>query len=475
MEKDYKTIWNNCLRIIQDNIEPKMFETWFMPIEPVKLEKQVLTLQVPSNFFYEYLEANYIDILKRVIRKELGDKARLEYSIVVAKNISPITSVLPSNNKSLTKNRPLNTPMVRGTNGERELPNPFVIPGIKKITVNSQLNDKYSFENYVEGECNRLARSAGFAVAQKPGTTAFNPLFIYSPVGLGKTHLVHAIGLETKKYHPDKTVLYVTAEQFAQQYSEACINRTVNDFIHFYQMVDVLIIDDVQFFSGKEKTQDTFFQIFNSLHSEGKQLIFTSDKAPVDLNGMETRIISRLKWGLTTDLQSPSVDTRIAILNQKLKNDGLYMDKEVIEYLAYHVNSNVREMEGILISLIAQSTLNKKNITVELAKQMIDKFVKNTSHEISIEFIQKVTADYFDISIEKMNSRTRKREITQARQIAMYFSKKLTTASLTIIGQECGKRDHATVLHACKTVSNLYETDKQYRSWVDEIEHQLHQ
>lgn len=473
MEKDYKTIWNNCLRIIRDNVEPKMFDTWFMPIEPVKLEKQVLTLQVPSNFFYEYLEANYIDILKKVIRKELGDKARLEYSIVVTKNISPVTSILPSNNNYLTKNRPLTTPIVRG--GERELPNPFVIPGIKKVTVNSQLNDKYSFENYVEGECNRLARSAGFAVAQKPGTTAFNPLFIYSPVGLGKTHLVHAIGLETKKNHPDKTVLYVTAEQFAQQYSEACINRTVNDFIHFYQMVDVLIIDDVQFFSGKEKTQDTFFQIFNCLHSEGKQLIFTSDKAPVDLNGMETRIISRLKWGLTTDLQSPSVDTRIAILNQKLKNDGLYMDKEVIEYLAYHVNSNVREMEGILISLIAQSTLNKKNITVELAKQMIDKFVKNTSHEISIEFIQKVTADYFDISIEKMNSRTRKREITQARQIAMYFSKKLTTASLTIIGQECGKRDHATVLHACKTVSNLYETDKQYRSWVDEIERQLNQ
>lgn len=475
MEKDYKTIWNNCLRIIRDNIEPKMFETWFMPIEPVKLEKQVLTLQVPSNFFYEYLEANYIDILKRVIRKELGDKARLEYSIVVTRNISPVTSILPSNNNSLTKNRPLNTPMGIGFNGERELPNPFVIPGIKKVTVNSQLNDKYSFDNYVEGECNRLARSAGFAVAQKPGSTAFNPLFIYSPVGLGKTHLAHAIGLETKKNHPDKTVLYVTAEQFAQQYSDACINRTINDFIHFYQMIDVLIIDDIQFFAGKEKTQDTFFQIFNSLHSEGKQLIFTSDKAPVDLNGMETRIISRLKWGLTTDLQPPCVETRIAILNQKLKNDGLYMDKEVIEYLAYHVNSNVREMEGILISLIAQSTLNRKAITVDLAKQMIDKFVKNTTHEISIEFIQKVTADYFDISIEKMNSRTRKREVTQARQIAMYFSKKLTSASLTIIGQECGKRDHATVLHACKTVTNLYETDKQYRSWVDEIERQLNQ
>jgi chromosomal replication initiator protein len=267
--------------------------------------------------------------------------------------------------------------------------------------------------------------------------------------------------------------LYVSAEQFGQQFIEFTRNNNQNDFIHFYQMMDVLIIDDIQFLAGKEKTQDIFFHIFNYLHQRGKQLIITSDKAPVELSGMEPRLISRFKWGLAADLQVPDIETRIAILQKRLYNDGIQMSDEVIEYVAYSINTNVRELEGALISLLAQSSLNKKIITLDLAKQMIDKFVKNTNRQISIDFIQKIVCDHYNISVDKLSSKTRKREVVQARQLAMYFSKKLTKSSLATIGLQCGNKDHATVLHACRTVNNLIETDKKFRLSVDEIEKKI--
>ena len=310
-------------------------------------------------------------------------------------------------------------------------------------------------------------------MANNPGKTAFNPLFLYSNVGLGKTHLGHAIGLQVKENFPDKTVLYLSSEQFIQQFVESVRNNNQNDFVHFYQMIDVLIIDDIQFLAGKEKTQNVFFHIFNNLHQTGKQLVITSDKAQVELKGMETRLLSRFKWGLAADLQLPDIETRIAILQKKLYQDGIEMPRDVIEYLAYSISTNIRELEGALISILAQSSLNKKEITLELAKQMIDKFVKNTSREISIDFIQKVVCDYFSLPLELMNSKTRKREIVQARQLAMYFSKKHTKASLANIGLHCGNKDHATVLHACRTVNNLIETDKQFRIYVEELEKKI--
>ena len=276
-----------------------------------------------------------------------------------------------------------------------------------------------------------------------------------------------------KNLHSDKTVLYVSADKFQTQFVDAIMDNKKNDFIHFYQSIDVLIIDDVQFFAGKEKTQDAFFHIFNHLHQNGKQIILTSDKAPVDMQGVEQRLLSRFKWGLSADLQSPDLETRIAILKKKLYNDGIEMPYEVIEYIAYSITTNVRELEGALISLLAQSSLNKKNITIDLAKEMLDKFVKNTAREISIDYIQKVVCDYFDIPIELMKSKTRKREIVQARQLAMYFSKQLTKNSLANIGMHCGNKDHATVLHACKTVNNLIDTDKQFRGYVSDIEKKL--
>lgn len=473
MEKDHASIWENCLRIIKDNVPNISYRTWFEPIVPLKLENNILTIQVPSPFFYEYLEEQYIDILRKTLRKELGTGAKLEYNVVVDNNNSinkPYTVKLPTNQNNNLKNKPVSALLPTEENGIR---NPFVIPGIQKIQIDSQLKPDNTFDNFIEGECNRLARSAGYAVAQKPGGTAFNPLMLYGNSGLGKTHLAQAIGIEVKERFPDKIVLYVNANKFFIQFSEATRNNSRNDFLHFYQMIDVLIIDDVQEFAGKEKTQETFFHIFNHLHQSGKQLILTSDKSPIELKGMEQRLLSRFKWGLTADLQVPDFETRMNILRKKIYKDGIIISEEVLEYIASHINSNVRELEGALISLLAQATLNKKEITLDLAIRMINKLVNNTKRELTIDYISKVVSDYFCIPVDSLSVKTRKREIVQARQIAMYFSKNLTQSSLASIGSQIGGKDHATVLHACRTVTNLKEIDKNFRLSIDEIENKL--
>ncbi len=472
-EKTAEQIWNDCLEIVKDNVSAQNFKTWFNPIKAIKINNNVLTIQVPSQFFYEWIEEHYITLIKKVIKKELGAEGKLEYNIIMdnasGKTETPISVKLPNINTNL-KNPHLNMPIDVSNSSIR---NPFVIPGLKKVQVESQLNPNYSFDNFIEGDCNRLARSAGYAVAQKPGGNAFNPLLLYGGVGLGKTHLAQAIGIEVKKIHPNKTVLYVQSEKFITQFIEATKNNNTNDFIHFYQMIDVLIIDDVQYFAGKEKTQDSFFHIFNHLHQLGKQIILTADRAPVDIQGIEQRLLSRFKWGLSADLQAPGLETRIAILDKKVYNEGIQLPKEVNEYLAYSITSNVRELEGALISLLAQSSLNKKLITLELAKTMIDKFVKSTAREVSIDYIQKVVCDYFDLAIDTMKSKTRKREVVQARQIAMFFAKSMTKSSLATIGMHCGGKDHATVLHACRTVNNLMDTDKRFKAYIDELEKKI--
>jgi chromosomal replication initiator protein len=476
MEKSYKTVWANCLEVIKDNLgedNEKLYKTWFAPIKPVQLENGTLTIEVPSAYYYEYIEEHYIDLLRKAIKLELGPKGMLKYSIVMDQ-ITPITTSAPSTGKQAVNNRPKDIPVNLNDGSQKDMPNPLVFPGLAKVKIPSQLNENYTLENFVEGDCNRLARSAGYAVAKNPGTTSFNPLLIYGGVGLGKTHLANAIGIKTKENHPDKVVLYVTSETFLQQFMNAGRDGRTNDFIHYYQMVDLLIVDDIQFWANKApRTQEAFFHIFNHLHQNNKQIIITSDKAPSELAGLEPRLLSRLKWGLSADLQAPDVETRMAILKKKLENEGIEMSHEVIEYIAYNINTNVRELEGALISLIAQSSLNKKQITIELAKQMIDKFVKSTSREITIDYIQKVVCDYFNLPVDSIQSHTRKREIVQARQLTMYFAKKLTKSSLAIIGLQCGNKDHATVLHACKTVANLAETDKQFQCWVDELDKKL--
>jgi len=355
-----------------------------------------------------------------------------------------------------------------------------MIPGLKKLKIDPQLNPQYSFSNFIEGECNRLGRAAGMNISINPGRSTFNPLFIYGGPGLGKTHLAQAIGIAVKEKYPEKVVLYVSANIFQNQYTSAACsaksnnnNTRVADFLRFYQLIDVLIIDDVHEFADKKGTQNAFFHIFNYLHQSGKQLILTSDKAPVDLQGMEQRLLSRFKWGLAADLQMPDLETRIAILNKKMYLDGIELPKDIVEYIAYSITSNVRELEGALISILAQASLNKKAVTLELAKQMIDKFVKNTTHEVSIDYIQKVVCDYFDLPIEMLKSKTRKRQVVQARQIAMYFAKNMTKSSLSSIGAHCGGKDHATVLHACRTVNNLIETDKKFKASVLELQKKI--
>ncbi|HOP04447.1 MAG TPA: chromosomal replication initiator protein DnaA [Tenuifilaceae bacterium] len=474
MVRDFQDVWANCLKIIKDNVPPVSFKTWFEPIVPMKLDSNVLTIQVPSPFFYEYLEEQFIDILRKTLRKELGPGAKLEYNVVMENNgitnSKPVTVVLPTQNKTELRNKPVSMPQ---TDLEHKIRNPFIIPGIKKLHVDPQLNPDNTFSNFVEGECNRLARSAGLAVANAPGKNPFNPLLIYGNSGLGKTHLAQAIGIQVKEKFPETVVLYVNAVKFQTQFVEAIRNNNKNDFLHFYQMIDVLIIDDVHEFAGKEKTQDIFFHIFNHLHQSNKQLILTSDKPPVELQGLEQRLLSRFKWGLSADLQTPDFETRVAILKQKIYNDGIDIPEEVIEYIATNITNNIRELEGALISLLAQSTLNRKEITIELASEMIDKLVKNTKREISIDFIQKIVCDYFGLPNDVLHTKTRKREIVQARQIAMYFSKSMTKSSLSTIGSLIGGKDHATVLHACKAVNNLIDTDKRFKSQIEDIERKL--
>lgn len=475
MERNASIVWENCLKFIKDNISTQAYKTWFIPIKPLKCDRNILTVQVPSKFFYEWLEEHYIKLLKIAVSRELGQGAKLVYSIIMEKtydNKKPFTVNIPSSNRAPQKRQVVDAAL---SNKRSEIKNPFIIPGLQKIKIESQLNANYTFSNFIEGESNRLGRSAGLAVAKKPGGTSFNPLLIYSEVGLGKTHLVNSIGIQIKDNYPEKTVLYVSAEKFTQQFIDSIRNNTRNDFIHFYQVIDTLILDDVQFFSGKNGTQDVFFHIFNHLHQNGKQLILTSDKAPVDMRDIEHRLLSRFKWGLSADLRRPEFETRVSILRDKLYHDGIELEPDIIEFIAQKVKTNVRELEGALISLIAQASLNRREITFELAKEVISKFVRNTKREISIEYIQQVVCDYFDMSRELLNSKTRKREVVQARQLAMFFSKKLTKNSLARIGKQIGNRDHATVLHALKTVTNLSETDKTFEGYFNDLKQRLTQ
>jgi chromosomal replication initiator protein len=462
--------WSSCLEIIKDNVNEKAFSTWFQPILPISLENKVLTIQVPSQFFYEWLEEHYVSLLKSTIFRVIGMDARLEYRIIIENSGGKQTVINVPNVQDGKKSNPDTYMPITLTN---TIKNPFVIPGIKKIHIDSQLNPNYTFESFIEGDCNRLARAAGFAIAQKPGGTAFNPLVVYSQVGFGKTHLVQAIGNQVKTLHPNKTVLYISCDKFISQAQDAFANKSMNDFVHFYQLIDVLIIDDIEFLANKEKTQDVFFNIFNHLHQNGKQIILTTDRAPKDLDGMEERLLSRFKWGLSADLAMPDYETRLSILTSLMHMDGIELPQDVVEFVAYNITSNVRELRGALISLLAHSSLNKKEIDIELAKKIIKTFVKSISREVSIEYIQKTVCDFFNVPIEKLKETTRKRQIVQARQLSMFLAKSYTKNSLKVIGKHFGNRDHSTVIHSCQTVLDLMDVDKEFRENVEELQKRI--
>ncbi|MCQ2279407.1 MAG: chromosomal replication initiator protein DnaA [Bacteroidales bacterium] len=471
---DHRALWQNCLSFIKDNISDNTYQMWFAPIKSVSLKDNCLTVALPSHACFEWLEKSAQKLIRTAIRKQLGANGRLKYQVPVAEpeNKRPITVTLPSNPVVNVPNPPR---MPRNPyEAANEGLNPDLLPGIKALNIPSNLVDSLNFDNYVEGECNQFARLAGKAIAQStPGSTPYNPFFIFSDTGLGKTHLAHAIGLEIKANFPDKVVLYVSSDLFMQQFLESIRSNNHNDFIYFYQNVDVLIIDDIQFLAGKDKTQEAFFHIFNYLQQRKKQIIITADNSPAEITGFEARVLARLKWSLVAELTPPDLETRIAILNKKLENNGIDFPQEVTEYLALRVTANVRELEGAMIAILAQASINHKEITIDLAKEMIDKYVKSTAREISIEYIQKIVADYFNIAVETINTSTRRREVAQPRQICMYFAKKYTKLPLSTIGKNCGNKDHATVLHACRVIADLYETDKKMHADIDEIDKKM--
>jgi chromosomal replication initiator protein len=466
MTMNSHTVWESCLRTIKNSIGLQSYKTWFEPIKPVHLDGAVLTIQVPNKFFYEWLEEHYVGLLKATIKKELGDKGKLEYQILMGQS----TTMRNGNANGRSQGSSSDAGPWQMPN---EYINPFIIPGIRAVKVDSHLNKNYTFQNFIEGDCNKLARSAGMAIAKKPGGTAFNPLVIYGQVGLGKTHLAQAIGNQVAELHKNKNVLYSTTESFTNQIIQAIKNNAINEFVSYYQTIDILILDDIQFLANKQKTQEIFFHIFNHLHQSGHQIILTSDRAPKDMAGMEERLISRFKWGLVTDLQSPDLETRMAILEDKMHKNGIDLPKSVVEYVCYNVKNNVRELEGVLNSIVAESSLNQRPIDLTLAREAITKFVSGSQREITLELIQDKVAGHYNIPVEKLSAKTRRRPIVIARQLAMHLAKTLTNHSLKTIGDMFGGRDHTTVLYSCRAVQDMIDTDESFRKTVHTLEKEL--
>tara|TARA_B100000029_G_scaffold92271_1_gene82211 strand:+ start:999 stop:2330 length:1332 start_codon:yes stop_codon:yes gene_type:complete len=431
--------WGNCLSLIKTRIGIQSFTTWFKPIRPIEYKEKTLTLEVPNKFFYEWIEEHYINLLDEVIKSVLGKNGKIQY--------------LVSKNGKVEKK--LN-----------EIEQKFIkVSSPKKF---NNLNERFTFNNFISGKCNSVAKAAGKRICENPGNNPFNPLMVYGDVGLGKTHLIQSIGNKISK-NKDLAVYYVTSEKFANQFIDALKENKLKDFTKFYINIDCLIIDDVQFFRGKAKTQEVFFHIFNQLNLNEKQIILSADQSPADLNGLEQRLISRFKSGLTLELEKPDFETRLDILNHKIDNDKIKISKDIVDYIALQVDTNVRELEGVLISLLAHSTIIKKEIDLELTKSVINKIVKNKKKKININYIQEIVSKFFSISIEQMKDKARKKEIVIARQVAMYFSKDFTNNSLKSIGFHFGGRDHSTVIHAVQSVNDMIDTDSVFRNNIKEI------
>lgn len=460
MELEVQLYWKRCLDFIQDNIEAEPFKIWFLPIVPISFDKgnKVLTIAVPTNFFYEFLEEHYLDIMHAAIKHVFGEGVVLMYDITVDKENKQTTEVASNEPKVI---KPENI-----ENGN-QIHKQDIAP---QNDLDPRLNPNYSFNNFIEGMSNKLSRQIGLSVAEKPAHTTFNPLFIYGPSGVGKTHLVNAIGSQIKQRYPHLRVLYVSAHLFMVQYTESVRNNTFNDFMNFYQSIDVLIVDDMQELAGVTRTQNTFFHIFNHLHQTGKQLIMTADRSPVDMKGFEDRMLTRFKWGMLAELEKPTEELRKKILQVKIKKNGLDIPDDVVSYIAHAVNESVRDLEGIINSLMAYSVVFNSEIDMSLAEKVVGRSVKFIKKEITIEDIIQQSSKTFNVSEEDIYSQSRKSNVSKARQVAMYLAQKHIKLSLTRIGALIGHRNHATVLHSINLVNDQVELDKDFRAKVGEIE-----
>jgi chromosomal replication initiator protein len=451
--KDPVNIWKSCLLKIKENVSMMTYNTWFLPIKPIELIDSTLKVQIPSQFFWEWIDEHFNGLITRSITDVLGKEAKLTY--VIAEDMSFIDGGDTVSENSVSHISPVDKPK-------------------PKNSVESNLNPRYTFDNFIKGEGNQLARAAAGAISDNPGGTSFNPLFLYGGVGLGKTHLIQAIGNQIAKNFPEKKVIYLSSDIFTVEFVESIQTNRVNEFSNFYRSMDVLIIDDIQFLIGKEKTQDLFFHIFNTLHQSRKQIILSSDKPPKDLKGLDERLISRFQWGLTADIQPPELETRIAILKRKAETYGMLVSNEILEYIATNITSNIRELEGCLIKLLASVSLNSKEINFELAKKTVKEIATDRkTTTLTIENITKVVCDHLGVAENKIRDKTRKKEIVLARQIAMYLAKNLTLSSLKTIGLHFGGRDHSTVIHACNTIEEYKVTDVSFSKILEEIKNKV--
>lgn len=461
------TLWNRCLTIIKDNVPEAAYNTWFVPIVPSKYENKTLYVQIPSHFFYEMLEDKFVDLLRKALTKGIGEGTMLKYEVAVdaSSPTAPDSVMHLESSKHSTAVTPKSI-----VNGNKA---PSFLQTHVLRDLDPRLNPNYNFDNFIEGYSNKLSRSVAEAVAQSPAGTAFNPLFLHGPSGVGKTHLINAVGTKIKELYPEKRVLYLSAHLFQVQYTDSVRNNTVNDFINFYQTIDVLIIDDIQEFAGLTKTQNTFFHIFNHLHQNGKQLILSSDRPPIAMQGMEERLLTRFKWGMVAELERPTVELRREILRNKVHRDGLNFPPDVINYIAEQVSDSIRDLEGIVIAIMARSTIFNKEIDLDLAQHVVRGVVQHESKAVSIENILEAVCEQYKLDSSAIHTKSRKREVVVARQVAMYLAKKHTDLSTSKIGKFIGDKDHATVLHACKTIKGQIEVDKELKNEVDRIEAQL--
>lgn len=445
MELSKAQIWDKCLSIIKDNVSDDAFVKWFKPIVSIKYQDDCLWIQVPTHFYIEQIEEQYSDLIGKSLNRVCGKPTKLMYQVQISDTQVNIS----------TENRQKNQ----------------LAP---KAEIDPQLLRNLTFSNFVEGESNRLARTAGVSIANNPGKNIFNPLFVYGKSGVGKTHLLHAIGNASVEQNPRARVLYVSSHVFQVQYSQAYLQNKINDFIHFYQSVDVLLIDDVHELSGKTGTQNVFFHIFNHLHQMGKQIVFTCDRAPKDLVGMEDRLLTRFKWGLTAEMRQPDYQLRIDILRQKMQQNGLELPDEVVEYIARHAKDNVRDLEGILTSLFAHSIIEGRNTDLKLCREVVENSIQVFDEEkLSVESIEEEVCRYYHLDKNTLHSRSKKQEVARARQVAMFLSKKHTDKSYAYIGEVMGNRNHATVIHACKLVEQSLDLDKALHNDVQKIESAL--